>query len=172
MARPDRPPSDVDSQRRAPAEGQPCAAGGPPALPFASQHRNASPERQVLRRDKPGRRRDRSARCPGPERCVGRAGLEPATGRVPGCWWRDHETGWGLSGLDTACDTGWVSGRLYPGSVIDLQAAAPGSGTGVIDGQVITRRWIVDLILDLAGYTAERDLAVRNDAQHPLPNKG
>ena len=56
--------------------------------------------------------------------------------------------------------------------MIDFQAAAPVSGTGVIHGQVITRRWIVDLILDLAGSTAERDLAVRNDAQHPLPNKG
>jgi len=46
------------------------------------------------------------------------------------------------------------------------------SGTGVIHGQVITRRWIVDLILDLARYTADRDLAVRNDAKHPLPDKG
>ena len=74
--------------------------------------------------------------------------------------------------MDPACDTGWVSGRLYPGSVIDLKAAVRGSGTGVIHGQVITRRWIVDLILDLAGYTADRDLAVWNDAKHPLPNKG
>ena len=79
----------------------------------------------------------------------------------------------GPSGLDTAGDTGCVSGRrLYPGSVIDLQAAAPVPGTGVLHGQVITRRWIVDLILDLAGYTADRDLAVRSDAKHPLPKKG
>jgi len=56
--------------------------------------------------------------------------------------------------------------------VIDLRAAALASGTGVIHGQVITRRWIVDLILDLAGYTADRNLAVRNDAKHPLPDKG
>jgi hypothetical protein len=26
-------------------------------------------------------------------------------------------------------------------------------------GEVFTRRWVVDLILDLSGYTADRDLA-------------
>jgi adenine-specific DNA-methyltransferase len=26
-------------------------------------------------------------------------------------------------------------------------------------GEVFTKRWIVDLILDLAGYTSDRDLA-------------
>jgi hypothetical protein len=29
----------------------------------------------------------------------------------------------------------------------------------VAHGEVFTRRWVVDLILDLAGYDADRDLA-------------
>ncbi|HEY1733843.1 MAG TPA: SAM-dependent methyltransferase, partial [Acidimicrobiales bacterium] len=29
-----------------------------------------------------------------------------------------------------------------------------------MEGEVFTREWIVDLILDLAGYTADRDLGI------------
>lgn len=32
------------------------------------------------------------------------------------------------------------------------------SATGVLHGEVITRQWVVDMILDLAGYTSNRDL--------------
>ena len=41
---------------------------------------------------------------------------------------------------------------------VDSQALASPMGTGPI-GEVFTRRWVVELILDLAGYTPDRDLA-------------
>ena len=42
----------------------------------------------------------------------------------------------------------------------DLSARPPvGEALAPLDhGEVFTRRWVVDLILDLAGYTADRDL--------------
>lgn len=36
--------------------------------------------------------------------------------------------------------------------------AAPVSSTGVVHGEILTRRWVVEMMLDLAGYTPERDL--------------
>lgn len=36
---------------------------------------------------------------------------------------------------------------------------APVSATGVVHGEVITQRWVVEMILDLVGYTPDRDLA-------------
>lgn len=47
---------------------------------------------------------------------------------------------------------GWTDG---PHRAMSLAIAEQ----SVDHGEVFTRRWIVDLILDLAGYTAERDLA-------------
>ena len=38
-------------------------------------------------------------------------------------------------------------------------------------GEVFTRRWVVDLILDLAGYTPDRDLAA-NAALEPACGSG
>lgn len=38
-------------------------------------------------------------------------------------------------------------------------AIAPVSATGVVHGEVITQRWVVEMILDLVGYTPDRDLA-------------
>lgn len=40
-----------------------------------------------------------------------------------------------------------------------MAALAPIPAEAVEHGEVFTRRWIVELILDLAGYTADRDLA-------------
>ena len=76
----------------------------------------------------------------------------------------------------------WASGApdcppgLHPGSTIgvvstlvDQPARVPNrwrppalhlpDGGSVSHGEVFTRRWVVDLILDLAGYTPDRDLA-------------
>ncbi|MFD6715187.1 Eco57I restriction-modification methylase domain-containing protein [Micromonospora chalcea] len=51
-----------------------------------------------------------------------------------------------------------VAGRqLLPGGMTSVPSAAPANS--VEHGEIFTRRWIVDLILDLAGYTADRDLA-------------
>lgn len=47
---------------------------------------------------------------------------------------------------------------------IDMSAmtlAAPERDPGFTYGEVFTRRWVVELILDLAGYTADRDLGGR-----------
>ncbi|GIJ23480.1 type II DNA modification methyltransferase [Micromonospora lutea] len=48
-------------------------------------------------------------------------------------------------------------GRLVLGEMLMPLSAIPAES--VEHGEVFTRRWIVDLILDLAGYTADRDLA-------------
>ena len=40
-----------------------------------------------------------------------------------------------------------------------MSAATPIPAEAVEHGEVFTRRWVVDLILDLSGYTPDRDLA-------------
>ncbi|SCL24875.1 TaqI-like C-terminal specificity domain-containing protein [Micromonospora nigra] len=47
--------------------------------------------------------------------------------------------------------------QLMLGEMLSSLSAIPAEA--VEHGEVFTRRWIVDLILDLAGYTADRDLA-------------
>ncbi|WFE51469.1 Eco57I restriction-modification methylase domain-containing protein [Micromonospora sp. WMMD1155] len=42
---------------------------------------------------------------------------------------------------------------------VGMSALAPIPAEAVVHGEVFTRRWIVDFVLDLAGYTADRDLA-------------
>src|ERR671918_737036 len=42
---------------------------------------------------------------------------------------------------------------------VALTEIAPDPGADY--GEVFTRRWVVDLILDLVGYTADRDLAAK-----------
>src|SRR6478609_6883381 len=39
-----------------------------------------------------------------------------------------------------------------------MDAWAVASGAMSVPGVVFTRRWVVDLVLDLAGYTSDRDL--------------
>lgn len=56
---------------------------------------------------------------------------------------------------------GAVAGKmpqLMLGETLSSLTAIPSES--VEHGEVFTRRWVVDLILDLAGYTADRDLAV------------
>ncbi|WP_343443900.1 Eco57I restriction-modification methylase domain-containing protein [Micromonospora schwarzwaldensis] len=47
--------------------------------------------------------------------------------------------------------------QLVSGEALPLLTAIPAES--VQHGEVFTRRWVVELILDLAGYTADRDLA-------------
>jgi hypothetical protein len=44
-------------------------------------------------------------------------------------------------------------------TAIAAPAIAPVSATGVIHGEVITRRWVVEMILDLVDYSPARDLS-------------
>ncbi len=47
---------------------------------------------------------------------------------------------------------------LIPSTWLPTQLMLPDDGA-ISHGEVFTRRWVVDLILDLAGYTPDRDLA-------------
>ena len=44
-------------------------------------------------------------------------------------------------------------------SLMDATRARPGAANDLELGEVFTRRWVVDLILDLVGYTVDQDLA-------------
>lgn len=57
-----------------------------------------------------------------------------------------------------------IMSRSNPPLPLDASSGAsapaePSDAAATGHGEVFTRRWVVDLILDLAGYTAERDLA-------------
>lgn len=44
-------------------------------------------------------------------------------------------------------------------TLLDYERGAPERGGGGGLGEIFTRRWVVDFILDLSGYTSDRDLA-------------
>lgn len=69
------------------------------------------------------------------------------------------------AGRDTDCVTQAALFQISSSEGIDAATrpqlvVAPVPGAFVEHGEVFTRRWIVDLVLDLAGYTADRDLAM------------
>lgn len=67
-----------------------------------------------------------------------------------------------LDGLDTAIDAG---------QFLDDPAALGPVSLGEPKGVVYTKRWVVDLILDLAGYRSEVDLTTRY-AVEPAAGEG
>lgn len=52
-----------------------------------------------------------------------------------------------------------VSSQLAFEAMTVAARPKPQAGSPVHSGEVFTRRWVVDLVLDLAGYTPDRDLA-------------
>lgn len=57
-------------------------------------------------------------------------------------------------------------------TVIDLDVSRSGAAitvTGEAKGVVYTKPWVVDLILDLAGYRPDRDLAGLSGLADPAP---
>lgn len=53
--------------------------------------------------------------------------------------------------------TGWAAGQLLLD--VGMSTFAPIPAEAVRHGEIFTRRWVVDLILDLSGYAADSDLA-------------
>jgi adenine-specific DNA-methyltransferase len=54
---------------------------------------------------------------------------------------------------------GGIFGAVTAKTLFDVGSSSLPSAAAVENGEVFTRRWVVDLILDLVGYTPDKDLA-------------